>query len=101
MATLVKAVKVSEIPEGTGKSIDVQGRSIALFNIQGKFYAIDNTCLHMGGPLGDGSVEGQVTTCPWHGWQYDVTTGVCQGDPSSKVESFKVTLEGDDVLIAL
>jgi len=74
MAEFVKVAQVSDLQPGAGKVVMVKDRAIALFNVDGTFYAIDNICLHRGGPLGEGELEGCVVTCPWHGWQYDVKT---------------------------
>jgi len=71
----VQTVKVAEVPAGTIRELQVEGRAVAVANVDGKIYAINNTCLHRGGPLGEGSLEGKVVTCPWHGWQFDVTNG--------------------------
>jgi len=89
----------ADIPEGTGKVVDLAGKKIALFNVGGKFYAIDNTCKHRGGPLGEGTLDGTVVTCPWHGWEYDVTSGINLDDEKVKVGCHAVKLEGDDILI--
>ena len=101
MGQLTKVATISEIPTGTGKVVTAGGKTIAVFNCEGSFYAIDNTCLHRGGPLGEGSVSGTSVTCPWHGWEYDVTTGGCSMDPSMKVQKYDVKVQGDDVLVAL
>ena len=101
MASFVKAATVSEIPPGTGKCVDVNGKEIALFNLDGKFHAIDNTCLHRGGPLGEGELDGTTVTCPWHGWQYNVTTGRNIMDESEGVDRYEVKVEGGAVLIAV
>ena len=88
MATFVKVGEVADVPPGSGKCVEVNGRQIALFNVGGTFHAIDNTCLHRGGPLAEGELDGTVVTCPWHGWQYDVTTGQNTMDESECVERF-------------
>ena len=75
MAGFIKVAKVADLPEGSGKLIEAGGKQIALFNAGGKFFAIDNACKHRGGPLAEGELEGTTVTCPWHGWEYDVTTG--------------------------
>lgn len=88
------------MPSGTCKVVQVGTKTIALFNINGTFYALDNACTHRGGPLGEGRVEGTVVTCPWHGNQFDVTTGqVVTG--TRDVTTYAVQLQGDDVLIDL
>ena len=101
MAQLTKVAKLSDVSSGGGKTVEVGGKSIAIFNCDGKVYAIDNTCKHQGGPLGEGSLSGTTVTCPWHGWEYDVTSGACQLDPSIKVQSFEVKVDGEDVLVSL
>ena len=101
MASFVRAAAVSDIPPGTGKCVDVNGKEIALFNLDGKFHAIDNTCLHRGGPLGEGEIDGTTVTCPWHGWQYDVTTGTNLDDDTAQVARYEVKLEGGAVLVAV
>ena len=101
MATLTKVAKRSEIAPGTGKVVEVNGKAIAVFNCEGAFYAIDNTCAHRGGPLGEGTLSGSSVTCPWHGWEYDVTSGACQMDPSIVQQRFEVKVEGDDLLVSL
>jgi 3-phenylpropionate/trans-cinnamate dioxygenase ferredoxin component len=99
VASFLKVATRAEIPEGTGKVVEAGGRQIALFNAEGKFYAIENTCKHRGGPLGEGELYGTEVTCPWHGWSYDITTGANLDDPNIKVGCFAVKVEGDDVLV--
>ena len=99
MGTFVKVAKTGEIPTGEGKTVDANGRSIALFNVGGAIHAIENDCKHRGGPLGEGELDGTVVTCPLHAWTYDVATGECFDDPDCAVETFPVKIEGDDVLV--
>ena len=99
MANFVKVAALSEIAEGSGKTVEVAGKKIALFNVGGKCYAIDNACKHRGGPLGEGELEGTAVICPWHGWEYDVTTGANLDDPSVKLGCYPVKVEGDYILI--
>ena len=91
--------KTSEIPPGTSKELVVAGRVIALFNVNGEFHAMDGICPHAGGPLGEGQLEGNVVTCPWHGWQFDVSTGQHCLNSTLQHERFEVTVDGEDVLI--
>jgi nitrite reductase (NADH) small subunit len=89
----IKLVHQSDIPEG--KSILVispRGKQIAIFNVQGLIFALDNTCPHMGGPLSQGDIEGCVVTCPWHGWQFDVTSGDCQNMPGENAEKIPIEI---------
>ena len=95
MASFIKVAKLTEMPEGSGKLVEAGGKKIALFNAGGKFYAIDNTCKHRGGPLADGT----IITCPWHGWEYDITTGTKLDDASVKLGCYAVKADGDDILV--
>ena len=85
MTDFVTVAKVEDIPPGTGHTIEVHGVWIALFNVQGSFYAIDNTCPHAGGPLGEGHLDGCVVECPWHGWRFNVQTGERPENPAITV----------------
>jgi nitrite reductase (NADH) small subunit len=95
----VRTAKVAEIPSGTIREFQVEGKAIALANVAGKYYAINNTCLHRGGPLGQGPLEGAVVTCPWHGWQYDVTSGKIVQNPSAAVDCYGVEVRGEDIFV--
>ncbi len=101
MAQFVKVATKTDIPSGSGKVVEVEGKAIAVFNCDGTFYAVDNTCKHRGGPLGEGSLAGKTVTCPWHGWEYDVTSGACQMDSSIQVQKFDVKVEGNDILVSV
>jgi nitrite reductase/ring-hydroxylating ferredoxin subunit len=96
----LRAAKTSDVLPGTIREVEVGGRTIALANVAGKIHAIDNTCLHQGGPLGEGELEGAIVTCPWHGWQFDLTSGKIVQDPSAPgVACYQVQVEGDDILV--
>ncbi len=94
----VKVASVHDIRPGEGKTITANGKEIALFNVNGRFFAIDNTCPHRGGPLGEGELADSIVTCPWHGWQYNVQTGEGITMPVS-VKRFEVRVEGKDILV--
>ncbi len=101
MPRFVKVAKVNEMPPGSAREFQADGRMIALFNVEGSFHAVDNTCLHRGGPLGQGTLEGEVVTCPWHGWQYNVKTGEAVFNEQIKVQCYEVKVEGDDICVGL
>ena len=101
MPNFVKAAKKGDLGEGKGMVVDLEGNPIALFNVGGSFYAIDNTCKHAEGPLGEGELDQAQVTCPLHGWQYDVTTGACATDTSVSQKKYNVKVEGDDILIEI
>ena len=75
MAAFVEVAPVQELPPGTGRTFHVSGKEIAIFNVDGEVYAIDDSCVHAGASLGAGKLEGKVLTCRAHGFRYDVTTG--------------------------
>ena len=102
MAEYVKVAKVHEVSPGTGKMVEVGGKRIAIFNVDGNFYAIDDTCTHRGGPLSEGELAGREVTCPWHGAVYDVTTGKVLGPPAPQdVTSYALKVEGEDIEVAV
>ena len=97
----VRAAKASEVAPGSIREVQVEGKLIALANVGGTFYAISNTCLHRGGPLGQGVLEGKTLTCPWHGWQFDVTTGKANMNPNAGVPCYATELRGEEVFVDL
>jgi nitrite reductase (NADH) small subunit len=99
MAEFIRVTGTGDVKPGHGIVAEVNGKTLAVFNVEGVFHAIDNTCVHRGGPLGEGDVDGSVVTCPWHGWQFNVTTGECLKNPAAKVEVYPVQVEGDDVKV--
>ena len=100
MAVFHKVALVADIPPGTGKPVDVGGVKVALFNVDGKFHAIDNTCPHQGGPLGEGFLQGRVVTCPFHFWQFDIQTGRCPEFPDARVSRFAVKVAGGEISVS-
>ncbi len=88
----VPVVEITEIPPGRSKVVRVSGKAIALFNVEGVFYAMENRCPHEGGPVGDGEFTGTTITCPSHQWQFDVRTGACAHDPSVIAKTYDVRL---------
>lgn len=99
MAEFVKVASTGDVPPGSGISVEVADKPIAVFNCDGTFYAIGDTCPHQGGPLGEGEIEGTVVTCPWHEWRYNICTGVNVDDDSCKVATYPVKTDGDDLLV--
>jgi len=73
----------------------------ASFRVRGKIFATDNTCVHQGGPLGEGILEGEVISCPWHMWEYNVCTGEKVGNNSVKVTTYPVEIEGSDIKVGV
>ena len=99
MGTQTKVAETADLKPGECKVIELGAKTLALFNVDGTFYVLDNTCLHRGGPLGEGELEGPIVTCPWHGWRWDVTTGANTNNPAVKVACFPVKVEGTSVFV--
>ncbi len=100
MGELIKVATLSEIPPGTCLHVEVAGREVAIFNVEGTIYAMGGTCTHEGGPLGEGDLDGTVVTCPWHGAQFDVTTGQVVGPPAAQNEpTYEVVVEGEGISV--
>ncbi len=98
--TQVKIGKVSDLKKGESKVINVNGKVLALFNVDGKIFVIENACLHKGGPLGEGQLDGSIVTCPLHGWKYDVTSGRCTFPATNlEVKSYEVHIKGEGIFI--
>jgi nitrite reductase (NADH) small subunit len=95
----VRAASKADIQAGTICDVQVGETSVALANVAGKFCAISSICPHQGGPLGEGELEGQIVTCPWHNWQFDVTTGKVAQTTNIGVQTYPVEVRGDDVYI--
>ena len=101
MSEFVRVATTADIPPGHGIVAEANGTPLAIFNVDGTIHAINNTCCHRDGPLGEGELEGNIVTCPWHGWRYNVTTGACLNNPTAKVEAYQVKIEGTDVKVLL
>lgn len=95
----VKVAEAADIKEGEGKPINAHGHDIALFNVDGKFYAVQNNCPHRQGPLGEGMLDGDVVTCPWHGWRFNVQTGKCSNVPTVSIKTYEVKIEAGDIYV--
>lgn len=95
----VKVAEVGQVAPGGATTVTVQGQDLALFNIEGAYYCIDNFCPHSGGPLAEGWVEGEMVMCPWHAWQFNVKTGRMAYNEQVCVASYPCKIEGDSVLV--
>ena len=102
MGTFMKIARSDDIQPGQGRMFEVSGKKIALFNVDGVFYAIDDTCTHRGGPLSEGELNGKEVTCPWHGAVLDVATGQVLRPPAPRgVSSYNIRVEGADIEVEL
>jgi nitrite reductase (NADH) small subunit len=101
MSQWIPLARVEECPVGTSLERVAGERIVALFNVDGTIYALDGVCPHQGGPLGKGALCGAILTCPWHGWQFDVTSGQHQLNPRMQQPRFEVRVEGEWILVHL
>ena len=101
MGQFICVGRESDVPVGSAKEVEFQGRIVALFNVAGTIYALDGICPHLGGPLGEGELHDTVVACPWHGWQFDVTNGRNVFDPTLALCSDAVNLEGGNILLSV
>ena len=96
----VRVARENDLTPGQVRSVRVGVRRIAVFNVGGTLYAIEDACRHMKAPLSTGRVEGTTLTCSWHGWKYDVTTGECHDKAWGCVRTFEVKVEAGEVLVS-
>jgi 3-phenylpropionate/trans-cinnamate dioxygenase ferredoxin component len=102
MATFVTAARTDELAPGQGKLVEVNHKCIALFNVGGRYYAIDDMCPHRGAPLSEGEIEGATVVCPWHGAIFDMATGEVTRPPAALgVATYDVRVEGEEIVIAV
>jgi nitrite reductase/ring-hydroxylating ferredoxin subunit len=105
----IRAASTTDIPQGTMKKISVNGKWVLLANVDGKFYALNNACPHLGGSLADGKLNGDVVTCPRHGSKYNVKTGETVGEARiafiktmpHNAECYEVKISNTDVLVRM
>lgn len=101
MGRWVRVAEARDMPPGTGRAVEAEGRWIAIFNVDGSWFAIDDTCPHQGASLGEGTLHEGKVICPWHSWTFDVRTGACPRIPGVRVATFAVRLVGGAVEVEL
>jgi nitrite reductase (NADH) small subunit len=102
MPSFIKLTMQSELPaNNTAKEFPCGDKTVCVANVNGACSAIDNVCLHVGGPLGEGTIENGKVVCPWHGWQYDPKTGQTTHNPNLKVAVYPMKIEHGDVMIEI
>lgn len=98
----IKIADESELPaEGEAREFEINGKVICVANLSGTITAMDNVCLHMGGPLGQGYIEGNKVVCPWHGWEYDPKTGQLEDDPKTRLAVYPIKFENGEVFVEI
>lgn len=99
---LVKLAVESELPAaGHAREFPCGNKVICVANVNGTISAMDNICGHLGGPLGQGMIEGDKIVCPWHGWQWDLKTGEAAHNPDARIDVYPVKIEDGDVIVEL
>lgn len=98
----IKIATQSQLPAANeAKEFVCNGKEICIANVNGTYSAMDNICLHQGGPLGQGMIENGKVICPWHAWAYDPKTGEVSHNPAAKVALYPLKVENGDVLVEL
>ena len=101
MADFVAVAHLDQLPSGRGMTVTVRGFAVALFNVEGTVYAMEDACRHAGASLGGGELRGPIVRCPAHGWRYDVRTGLTSHEPDYGVASFPAQVVDGTILVAL
>ena len=99
MPEYLTVARVSAVPPGMGTVVTVKGQELAVLNVQGKFYALDNRCPHQDYPLGMSPIFDNLVICIGHGWRFDIKSGECSSVPGVRVRTYEVSVEGDEVKI--
>jgi nitrite reductase (NADH) small subunit len=97
---MIRIGSKTDIPQpGEAKEFSFGDRTICVANVNGTISAMDNVCIHRGGPIAQGTLEGDKVVCPWHGWQWNTKTGEASHNPSAKVAVYPIYVEGDDLVV--
>ena len=97
----VKAIRVGDIRPGTAKTVTLENREYAVYNVDGDFYCTDNSCPHADGPLGEGDVEGDIVYCPWHYWGINIRSGEVTDVVGLCVKTFACKVEDEVVWVEI
>ena len=93
--------KVGAVPEGEGRAFTIDGRIVAVFLLDGEYFAINDLCPHMGASLSSGYVENHAVTCPWHAWAFSVKDGTWVDNPKVKTECYPVRVEDNNIQVVV
>lgn len=101
-ARYVKVGTTADVPDGRPEIFDVDDRKIAVYRLDGAYYAIEDLCTHDGGPVAEGEIDGGEVICPRHGARFDIKTGAARSFPAvTPVDTFPVRVDGDEIWIGL
>jgi 3-phenylpropionate/trans-cinnamate dioxygenase ferredoxin subunit len=102
MTEFIKVAELDDLEDGELMAVEVVGEPVCLAKVDGTVYAFTDDCTHIGGPLNEGELDGEVLTCPWHGAQFDVRTGkVLRGPARQDIAIYTVCVEGESILVRL
>jgi nitrite reductase (NADH) small subunit/3-phenylpropionate/trans-cinnamate dioxygenase ferredoxin subunit len=101
MPEFYTVARVGDVADGTSRTVEVAGKLVALFRHGGLYYALDDTCPHMGASLAEGEVEQGVVTCPWHGWRFRLADGAWADSPRVKTGCYPVRVVGDEIQVGI
>lgn len=101
MSDFTTVAQIGAIPEGRGITVTVNGRLVAVFNVNGEYRAMDDLCPHMGASLGAGDVYEGAVVCPWHAWRFDTKCGTWCDNPKLKVDVFETRVVGDEIQVCV
>ncbi len=101
MAKFLPVLPIADLPAGRGRCVTAGRRDVALFQVEGQLYAIDNSCPHRGGPLAEGDLSGCVIYCPLHAWSFDLRTGVSPSNSRAKVATYPVRVVAGTIEVEL
>lgn len=96
----VRVARAADVALGQAVPVTVGERELALFHLEGRFYACENACPHQGGPLCEGWTQGTSVTCPWHAWTFDLETGTLENDPEPLLDLYEVRVEDGEVMVS-
>lgn len=97
----MQVARLEDIPDQGARVIVVDNREIALFRQGEDVFALDNTCPHRGGPIGEGRITGGRVTCPWHEWTFEIATGLCTLNPAARLRQYPVRVEDGQVELSV
>lgn len=96
-----KVLQISDLPTGSATTVKVGSAAVAVFNVEGTFYAMEDACVHAGGPLGAGGLDGDIVTCPWHGWQFNVKKGCAIMSDEITVKRYNTKVQDEAVYVSV
>lgn len=94
-----RVASTADCPAGSSMEVVAENQVVALYCVEGEYFALDGVCPHQGGPLGEGDLHEEIVTCPWHGWQFDVKTGQSRASQSIHQPCFQVRVDGEDIFV--